>query len=88
MMEIDITSVFNYLVHLNPWYGVAAAAVIYAVKSGLIALPSIPGIFVKEDALSARVKAKAAAKYADLVKGGKDADEAHAAIVQAIKAVT
>lgn len=87
MIDLDIQALFNYLVHLNPWYGVAAAAVIYAVKSGLIAIPSIPGIFVKEDALAARVKIKAAAKYAELTKGGKDADEAHAAIVSAIKSV-
>ena len=87
MFDIDLSAVLQYLVHLNPWYGVAAAAVIYAVKSGLVSLPSIPGIFIKEDALSARVKIKAAAKYLELTKNGKDVDEAHAAIVQAIKAV-
>lgn len=85
--SIDIPSLLTYLSHVNPLYAVGLGALLYLFKTGKIGLPSIPGITLKEDALSARVKAKAAAKYKELVSSGKDEDEAHGALVAAIKAV-
>jgi hypothetical protein len=87
MLDIDLSNLLTSLCHVNAYYAVGLAAIIYAVRAGVITLPNIPGVFIKDDPLAVRLKTRAAGKFTELVKAGKDPDEAHAAIVAAIKNV-